>query len=240
VVRPPAAVGTSFQIGNLRRIRRLVDRLESRFVHDGEWEAYAVDCHYDPAADGAKREAVRELLRLAQPASVLDLGCNSGNYSYLAAETGARVVAADGDEGAIARLYARLKAKPADINPVVINLGNPSPALGWGNVERSDFLGRGRSACVLALALIHHLRVAGNWPISHIVKFLSRLAVGHLLAEFVPREDPMFRSITRLRDEDYADWTVGAWHAELNREFELVREVALPASARTLSLWRRR
>ena len=238
--RPATPTGPGFQISNLRRIRRLVDRLERRFVHDGEWEDYAVSCHYDPAADAAKRAVVLEFLGMASAASVTDLGCNSGNYSYLAASTGAKVIAADGDEGAIARLHARLKREPADINPVVLNLANPSPALGWCNRERTSFLQRGRSVCVMALALIHHLRVSCNWPIDHIVDFLDALSDGWILAEFVPREDPMFKTITRMRDEDYSDWTIEAWDVSLSRRFVRVKEAKLPASPRTLALWRRR
>ncbi len=238
--RRPLAVRSDFQQSNLRRIRRMVDRLETKFIHAGEWQNYALDCHYDPAADESKRGVVSEFLRLAKPATVIDLGCNAGDYSTLAAKTGARVIAVDGDEGAIARLYARLKISPADINPVVINLGNPTPPMGWCNQERRGFLERGRSDLVMALALIHHLRVSCNWPIDHIVEFLSALTADSIVAEFVPREDPMFRAITRLRDEDFADWTLARWHASLLSKFDLVREIQLPASARTIALWRRR
>ena len=238
--RPVASTGPGFQISNLRRIRRLVDRLESRFVHDGEWEDYAVSCHYEPAADEAKRAVVLEFLRTASTVSVTDLGCNSGNYSYLAASIGAKVIAADGDEGAIARLHARLKREPAEINPVVLNLANPSPALGWCNRERTSFMHRGKSGCVMALALIHHLRVSCNWPIDHIVDFLDQISDGWILAEFVPREDPMFKTITRMRDEDYSDWTIETWDASLSRRFVRVKEAKVPASPRTLALWRRR
>jgi len=237
---PAASAGPGFQISNLRRIRRLVDRLERRFVHDGEWEDYAVACHYHPAADEAKRTLVLQFLGIASAASVTDLGCNSGNYSYLAASTGAKVIAADGDEGAIARLHARLKREPAEINPVVLNLANPSPALGWCNRERTSFMHRGKSGCVMALALIHHFRVSCNWPIDHIVDFLDELSEGWILAEFVPRDDPMFKTITRMRDEDYSDWTIEAWEASLGRRFVRVKEAKLPASPRTLALWRRR
>ena len=112
--------------------------------------------------------------------------------------------------------------------------------MGWCNQERRGFLERGRSDLVMALALIHHLRVSCNWPIDHIVEFLSALAADWIAAEFVPREDPMFRAITRLRDEDFADWTLALWHASLLKKFDLVREIQLPASARTIALWRRR
>jgi hypothetical protein len=228
------------QIANLKRIRRLVDRLETRFRYDSVWRDYAVDCHYNPSAEVAKQRFVLEFLTQAAPRSVIDLGCNSGIYSKIASEIGAKVIAADGDEGAIARLYDQLRRSPADIHPVVVNLANPSPSVGWCNLECSAFLERGVADCALALALVHHLRVSSNWPIDHIVDFLSTLGRQHLIAEFVPREDPMFQAITWLRDEDCADWTLEAWRNSLQRSYMLVQEVKLPSSPRTLGLWRRR
>jgi hypothetical protein len=239
-LRAGTQLSPDIQISNLKRIRRLVDRLEARFLHDSVWRDYAVDCHYDPVAEAAKQKSVQEFLTQAAPRSVIDLGCNSGNYSKIASEIGAKVIAADGDEGAIARLYAQLRRAPADIHPVVVNLANPSPSAGWCNRECSAFLERGVADCALALALVHHLRVSSNWPIDQIVDFLGMLGGQHLIAEFVPRDDPMFQAITRLRDEDYADWTLEAWKTSLQRSFMLVREVKLPSSPRTLGLWRRR
>src|SRR3546814_15579767 len=81
---------------------------------------------------------VRRFLESARPACVLDAGCNTGDYSFLAAECGAKVVAADADHDAVELLYHRLKTHPAAITPVVVNLANPSPAIGFRNQERSE------------------------------------------------------------------------------------------------------
>lgn len=237
---PTGSLGPGIQISNLRRIRRLLDRLEHRFLQDSVWHDYAVDCHYESEAEAAKRSLVQEFLVAAAPKTVIDLGCNSGAYSRIASDLGSRVVAVDGDEGAISRLYSELRKSPADIHPVVVSLSNPSPGAGWLNRECTPFLDRGTSDCAMALALVHHLRVSCNCPIDQIVDFLDALGRHHIIAEFVPREDPMFQTITRLRDEGYGDWTLEAWRQSLQRHFVLVREAQLPSSPRTLGLWRRK
>jgi hypothetical protein len=239
LVKSTSKVDPNFLIANLRRLSRLIGRIEYRFSTSSNWSDYAIDCHYESSAEFAKEKVVEKLLRHAAPASVVDLGCNSGKYSRIAAGTGARVIAADGDEVAISRLHLSLRNRPADICPVVINFSNPSPALGWCNLERKAFIQRGSSDCAMALALVHHLRVACNWPISHIVEFLSQLGRKHIIVEFVPREDPMFQRITCLRDESYEDWNLDAWHLALSARFNLLTELKLPASSRTVGLWAR-
>jgi hypothetical protein len=237
--KPSLKIDPGFHSRNLRRIKRLIDRLEQRFLNDSTWNDYSTDCHYENSAELAKENLVAELLRQADPASVVDLGCNSGKYSRIAAAIGARVISVDGDEGAISRMHLSLREKPADINPVVLNLDNPSPAVGWCNLERKAFIQRGASDCAMALALVHHLRVANNWPISHIVEFISQLGRKHIIVEFVPREDPMFKKIARLRDESFEDWSLNTLNHSMATRFKLLKQVKLPASSRTISLWMR-
>ena len=50
--------------------------------------------------------------------------------------------------------------------PLVMDLTNPSPGLGFESRERLSFQERGRPDLVLALALLHHLRITGNIPLS--------------------------------------------------------------------------
>jgi hypothetical protein len=238
--KPVVTIDPSFHVSNLRRLSRLISRLERRFSNSSTWSDYSIDCHYGSSAELAKENAVEGFLQQAAPATVVDLGCNSGKYSRIAARIGARVIAADGDEGAISRLHSSLRQGPADISPVVINFSNPSPALGWCNLERKTFIQRAFSDCAMALALVHHLRVACNWPISHIVEFLFQLGRKHIIVEFVPRDDPMFQRITRLRDESYEDWDLNTWRAALGSKFYLITEVKLPASSRTVALWARK
>jgi hypothetical protein len=239
-IKPVSIIDPNFHVANLRRLVRLINRLERQFSHDSTWHHYAIHCHYESAAESAKEAVVAEFLKRASPASVIDLGCNSGKYSRIAANLGASVISADGDEGAISRLYSSLREQPADVHPVVINLANPSPATGWCNIERKAFIQRGASDCAMALALVHHLRVACNWPITHIVEFLFQLGRKHIIIEFVPRNDPMFQRITQMRDESYEDWNLAALHSSISTRFNLLTEVKLPASPRTISLWVRK
>ena len=133
--------------------------------------------HYGAEDLRQKAEFVRDAL--ADPAirSVLDLGCNTGEYSVLAANLGKSVVAADADDASIQRLYERRRGAATDISPMVLNIARPPPALGWMNAEVPSFIDRAtaRFDCVIALGLIHHLAVTERVPLALIAQLLQRL-----------------------------------------------------------------
>ena len=102
---------------------------------------------------------------------MLDLGANDGRFSRLAIEAGAAsVVAVDSDHVVVDRLYRDLRQEGEHrILPLVIDLSNPSPALGWRNRERPAFVERVRPDLVLCLAVVHHLALTNTVPLDEIV-----------------------------------------------------------------------
>ena len=121
---------------------------------------------------------------------------DSGN---LAADCGARVLAVDGDHDAVEMLYRRVREKRLAVTPAVVDLGNPTPAMGFLNRERESFLSRARSDCVFALALVHHLMVTGNLPVAGVRELLATLTRRFAVVEFVPAGDPMFKELLKRR-----------------------------------------
>jgi SAM-dependent methyltransferase len=244
--RPKAASGqrrspqthqdTLAQKLNLRRLERKVDALARAFRPRSHWANYTSTCTYDDAAESAKKKLVAEWLAAMPARTVLDVGCNTGDYSYLAAQSGATVLAADADHDAVELLYRRLKQKPAAITPMVLDLANPSPAIGYLNQERPSFLDRVEVDCVLALALLHHLLVSANFPLAAICELFNRLTRKHLILEFVPAEDAMFQRLLEFRVNLFQGLTLAACLEAFAARFELVRQQNIPGTSRTL-LW---
>ena len=80
------------------------------------------------------------------PTSVWDLGANTGEFSRLASGRGIPTVAFDIDPAAVEQNYQMVKkAKEETLLPLVLDLTNPSPALGWHNRERMPVLARAAS-----------------------------------------------------------------------------------------------
>lgn len=224
---------------NLKRLRGKIAALKKSFAARSHWAAYTQTCTYDAAAEDSKKTSVAAWLKELAPASVLDLGCNTGDYSFLAARAGARVTAVDGDHDAIELLYRRLAQTPAQITPLVVDLANPSPAIGYLNLERSSWLERVQADCVLALALMHHLLVSANFSPAAMAEFFHTLTRRHLILEFVPPQDPMFERLLQFRRDLCQDLTLASCLAALEPKFKLLRQQPVPGTARTLLLLER-
>lgn len=237
----PGAQGqASAQAVNLNRLRGKVRAIANAYRPESAWASYTATCSYDDAASAAKKALIRSYLERWHPRRVLDLGCNTGEYSYLAAETGARVIAVDQDHDAVELLYRRLREGTTAITPIVADLTQPSPGLGFRNQERQPLLERLRGEAVFALALMHHLLVSGNLPLAEVRDLLADLTTDHLVLEFVPPADPMFQRLLRLRAETF-DWlTLAECRGAFEARFTVVEEHAVPGTPRTLLFLRRR
>ncbi len=233
------ADNTRAQVLNLQRMRRKLRKLADSYRPSGVWTDYTNICNYDGEAELAKKGAVCKFLMQSNPRQVLDLGCNTGEYSRLAAECGAEVLAADADHDAIEMLYRGLKDRPANITPVVLDLANPSPAIGFMNLERPAFAQRAKADCVLALALMHHLLVSANMPLAGVCDLLHSLTERDLVLEFVPPEDEMFQRLMKFRVDLFQDLTLAQCKAAFAKRFEIREEVAIANSQRTLLFMRK-
>ncbi|MFT7633047.1 MAG: SAM-dependent methyltransferase [Mariniblastus sp.] len=231
---------TSGQIFNLKRLRRKIAKLAAGYRTSGVWSDYTKICNYDDEADAAKKELVRGILMETSPVEVLDIGCNTGTYSFLAAECGANVTAVDGDHDAIEVLYRRLRANPASINPLVIDISNPSPAIGYMNVERGSFLERSNPDCVMALALMHHLLVSANMSLEAICEQMHTMTRRDLIIEFVPTDDNMFERLMNYRVDLFQHINLPACLAAFQKRFHLVQQHPIPGSKRTLLYFRKK
>ena len=87
--------------------------------------------------------------------------------------------------------------------------------------------------CVLGLALIHHLRVTGNWQTADIVKLFSTTGK-YALIEFVPLDDEQMQQLVRGRESIYNDWNIDNVLEQFRREFAFVSTSELPDSGRIM------
>ncbi|MBZ5648841.1 MAG: class I SAM-dependent methyltransferase [Acidobacteriia bacterium] len=226
----------------LRSLRASV-RKASGVQTSSHWTDYSqTHPSYTAEQVAAKQRFVSEFLAEAHPGHVLDIGCNTGEYSVTAAHVGANVVALDADPAVVGRLYRRASAGTLPILPLVVNIGQPSPATGWRNGECASFLDRAarRFDAVLMLAILHHLLVTDRVPLDSVVDLAADLTRDWLVIEFIAPDDPMFRHIVRGREELHRDLDASVFAASLRRRFDVVRSAALPGSSRTMYLARRR
>jgi 2-polyprenyl-3-methyl-5-hydroxy-6-metoxy-1,4-benzoquinol methylase len=206
------------------------------------WTDYAETAtHYSDDDHSRKREFVSQVLAAAKPARVLDVGCNSGAYSRLAAETGAEVVSIDTDVETVDRLATSLQGSSKKILPLRVDLARPTPATGWENRETASFLGRanGHFDTVMMLAVLHHLLLSSQIPMDRIAALCANLTTRNLIVEWVPPTDVKFRELVRGREALCGHMTEIAFREAFLRHFMIARECRL-ANGRVLVYLRKR
>lgn len=227
----------------LRRIARLGKQIRRAAPSTGSsrWSDYPHSApHYSAADIEEKKQFVRRVLDRVRPARVLDIGANTGTYSFLAAEAGARVVSLDSDTAAIQSLWKSASQANKPITAIVANLARPTPAAGWRNREHLSLLDRltGHFDLVLMLAVIHHLILREQLPLAHIASLCSSLTRRGLLLEWVPPSDPMYREWLRGRDSLYGEFSEDDLLRAFTPFFHVVDRHAL-ANGRILLLFER-
>jgi len=218
---------------------RLVRKTKFRLTRT-EWGNYYAQTNYSDEAFEDKKRIVAEFLDLARPRTVWDLGANTGVFSRLAGERGIPTVAFDIDPVAVEINYREtVGAKETRILPLVLDLANPSPAIGWANEERASWLARGPVDVVLALALIHHLAISNNLPFAMIARTLARVS-GRLIIEFVPKSDSQVRRLLQTREDVFPGYAREAFETEFGRHFVIERSEPVKGTERTLYLMKAR
>ncbi len=224
----------------------LVDSLRSAIqglnwaVEDTPWHDYERTHNYSRRAVEHKERLVSEFLEVDPPASVWDLGANTGHFSRIARSLGSSVIALDADPGAVELNYLECRRSGVkDILPLLFDLTNPSPAQGWAHQERKSLVDRGPVDAILALALIHHLAIGNNLPLPNIASFLGRLC-RDLIIEFVPKEDPQVQKLLASREDIFDEYSRQGFEHAFEPFFTILRSERLEDSARLLYLMRRR
>jgi ribosomal protein L11 methylase PrmA len=196
--------------------------------------------HYSPAAMAEKRKIVAQFIEQIHPHNVWDLGANTGEFSRLASDRGYPTLAFDLDPAAVEYNYLSAREKKeANLLPLLLDLTNPTPALGWQNYERASWLERGPADAVLALALIHHLAIANNVPLTKTAEFFHQLG-RWLIIEFVPKTDPQVQHLLATRQDIFPDYTLEKFQEAFLHKYIIHSSAVLPDSQRYLFLMKGR
>ncbi|BBM84131.1 SAM-dependent methyltransferase [Candidatus Uabimicrobium amorphum] len=228
-------------LGIIDNLRSCVKRMQLKKAHSSIWsDYYEKELNYSDEAFTAKKEIVAEMLKSISSQSVVDLGANRGIFSRVASEMGIFTISSDIDPIAVERNYLEAKAKKRDhLLPLVVDITNPSPGIGWENEERESFFTRAPETTALALALIHHLVIANNLPFGKVAAFFSRVCQ-HLIIEFVPKSDSQVERMLRHRKDIFGFYTADNFEADFAKEFTIKRTVPVEGSNRVIYLMERK
>ena len=219
---------------NVAQMTKLVSRLH-RQTQESAWQDYGQTCGYSDSETLAKEDFVRRAVGARRRSLVWDLGCNDGRYSRIASERSEFTVAVDSDRAVVDGLYSALRRdNNRSVLPLVVDLADPSPAVGWRNRERVTLAERGLPDVTLCLALVHHLSIGKNIPLRELVDWLRSLDC-EVVVEFPSRTDPMVeRLLAAKRADAHPDYDRETFDSLLRARFDVIDLLELPSETRTL------
>lgn len=223
----------------------LIDSLESAIgnlkwnIDKSQWSNYYTDIHYSSSSLDHKKLIVKKMINNISPKYVWDLGANTGLFSRIAAEKGANVVSFDIDPLTVEKNYLESLAKnETKILPLIIDLTNPPPSQGFALEERMSLIERGPADLVLALALIHHLAISNNTPLSLLSDFFQKIGKW-LIIEFVPKNDAMVKQMLLSRRDIFVGYDQANFEREFSKNFRILEKVKIKKSKRAIYLMKR-
>jgi len=226
-------------IGIVQSLRNVVRKLEWR-PGGTEWGDYYNITNYSDDAFGEKQKLVRHFLEKANPRQVWDLGANNGVFSRIAADLDVPTISFDIDPSAVEINYRTVRDKNEEkLLPLLLDLTNPSPGLGWNGNERDSLFQRGPTDCIMALALIHHLAISNNLPFFKIAEFFYNLCE-YLIIEFVPKEDSQAQKLLSSRVDIFKEYDQAHFESVFSKYFKIQQAEPIIHSERTLYLMQKR
>ncbi len=223
---------------NVLGLHKIVEGLKWK-RNQSEWSEYASDNSYSAEDQKAKIDFVQTAVKSQPWNLVWDLGCNTGVFSRIAAQNSNYVIAMDGDHLSVERLYHALKKENVtNVLPLVMNLADSSPGLGWRGLERKSLIERGKPDLVLCLALVHHMVISANIPLHEFINWLAELGCS-VVIEFPTKEDPMVKRLLRNKDDQYSEYSVDSFEQNVSSAFKIVKREEFSSGTRVIYFLRR-
>ena len=227
-------------VGLLNGLRKTIAKLDWK-PGGTEWSDYYNDTNYSDSSFEAKRRLVEVFLDDAgSPNEVWDLGANIGLFSRIASDKSVFTVAFDIDPAAVEINYRQARKQDETyILPLLLDLTNPSPGIGWNGTERDSLTDRGPVDCIMALALIHHLSISNNVPFEKVASFFAQLCRKILIIEFVPKSDSQVQRLLRSREDIFVYYDRNHFEQAFAKYFFIEKSESIEGSERILYLMRR-
>lgn len=222
-------------LGLIDNLKAGVDAL--RWTPQGsEWGDYYDKHNYSAAGLEHKARFVASAIDQINPMNVWDLGANTGRFSRIASQRSIFTLAFDNDPAAVEMNYQQCRTeKEKHLLPLLADLTNPSPSIGWHNQERMSLLERGPADAILALALVHHLAISNNVPLPRIAEFLHQ-AGKWLIIEFIPKSDSQVQKLLAARQDIFPDYDLDGFQSAFSSRFTVLRSEQIQDSQRVLFL----
>ena len=223
-----------------KMIFNTISEWDKPYQYKSHWSTYYENDIESPEYLKDKEATIRRWLEITKPKSVLDLGANTGKFSFIAAEYTEKVISLEGDENCVDEIEYQIKEKKLkSIYTLIGNIAEPSPNIGLQNDETNSIYKRSNSDLILALALTHHLHLSDKISFKRIANIFSSLSRKYLIVEFIPITDTKVQILLKNKKKYLKDYNQTAFINEMEKLFVLQDLVYLKDSKRIIFLFKK-
>ena len=219
-------------------LKKNISKWKQPLVKHSIWDRYYENDIKEKRYLTDKTTTIIKWLSKINPATTIDMGANTGKFSFIAALYSEQVVAIEMDMFCIEEILKESKQKKIkNLSTIVADITEPSPGLGWENTEKTALIKRLNADMLMGLALIHHLCISKNLPLAFIAKTLASITSKYAIIEFITKEDPKVNQMLQNRKDIFKEYTEEKFISSFQQYFTLMEVHACEASARKLFLW---
>ena len=209
-------------LGRLRNKLLSLEPLASSF-----WTEYTEKRdHYSKKDIEIKKDIIENFFK-KNNGKILDIGCNTGEFLFIASKYCIETHGIDIDEDCINFIQKNLNGK--NISLANVNFSNPTPGIGWKNEETLGYIKKNLNYfdTVIFFGIIHHLITIDRIPMIDIIELLSKLTKKNLIFEFVTKKDKKFLELASVNIELYKDHTKENFEMIVKKFFSIKEVFAL-------------
>jgi SAM-dependent methyltransferase len=233
-----------FTLSKIKSLQKMIfntiSKWDKPYQYKSHWSTYYEDDIESPEYLEDKEATVRKWLDIIKPKSVLDLGANTGKFSFIAAEYAERVISLEGDGKCVDEIEDKISKINRNVFTHIGDLANPSPNIGFLNSETESIYKRASSDMVLSLALVHHLYLSNSLSFEQISLIFSSFSNKYLIVEFIPISDNKVKLLTKDKSIKLTNYSEVDFTNALSSLFFIKEVISLKDSWRKLFLLEKR
>jgi SAM-dependent methyltransferase len=233
--------GKGFTLEKIKSLQKMIFNTISEwnkpYQYKSHWSTYYENDIESQKYLKDKEATIRKWLEIIKPKSVLDLGANTGKFSFIAAEYAEKVISLEGDENCVDEIEYQIKEKKHEsVYTLIGNLAKPSPTIGFLNSGTESIYKRGCSDVVLGLALGHHLHISNRLSFEQISLIFASFSNEYLIVEFIPITDTKVQILIKDKSINLIQYNENYFTKALSRWFLIKEAISLKDSGRRLFL----
>ena len=229
--------------GQLNIIKSLYDYIKKLTLKEhSEWGNYYSKTNYSDEAFIQKSIIINQWINNLNVERLIDVGGNDGTFVRKIESRSKQALVCDIDNNAVDFNYKTIKRNNESyITPFVLDVLNPSAAIGFHNAERNSFINRIKTfnpEITLALAVIHHMSLSGNVSFDMSAKFFASFS-RYLIIEFPKRKDSWVQRLlnSKVDFKDHFDfYNLENFEASYDNYFTIVDKKSIQNSERIMYL----